>query len=136
MAGLHQRLADRLHVDLVGEAGEARLQIVGVGRRQIGPIERRLLLGRRRDAEHFALGGRERDHDEVVLIRAERRLALGGEHADHLQRHALDLDGGADRVLAGTEELAIHRLADDDDEVGLAVVLGGDAAARRRCASW
>ena len=125
--GVHQRLTDRLHVDLVGKAGQSRLQIVRIGPRQIGPIERRLLRGRRRDAKHFAFGRGERRHDKIVLIRAEHRLALGDEHADHLQRHALDQDGGADRVFAGTEELVVHRLPDDDDEVGLVFVLGRDA---------
>ena len=126
--GLHQRLTHRLHVDLIGKARQPRLQIVRIGRRQIGPIERRLLRGRRGDAEHFAFGRRERHHDKIVLIRAEGRLALGDQHADHLQRHALDLDEGADRVFAGTEQLAVHRLPDDDDEVGLVFVLGRDAA--------
>ena len=91
IAGLHLGRADRLDIDLVDEAGQPRLQIIGIGRRQIDPVDRRLLLARRRDAEHLALGGRERDHDDIVLILAEGGLSLGGQQADHAQRHALDL---------------------------------------------
>jgi len=53
---LHPRLADRLHIDLICETGQARLQIVWIGRGQTGPIEQRLLLIRRRDTQHFTLG--------------------------------------------------------------------------------
>jgi hypothetical protein len=82
--GMYLRLAQRLHVYLVDKAGEPRLQIVRIGPRQIRPIERHLLRGRRRDAEHFALGGGEWRHHQIILIGAEHRLAFGGEYADHL----------------------------------------------------
>ena len=52
---LHLRRARRLHVDLVHEAGQPLLEVVGVGRRRIDPVERDLLLARRGDAEHLAL---------------------------------------------------------------------------------
>ena len=127
---LHQRLGCCLHVDIVDKAGQPRLQIVGIGRRQIGPIERCLLLGRRRYAKHFLFGGRKRDHNQIVLICAKGRLTFGDEQTDDLQWHALDLDEGADRILAGTEQLAIDRLADDDDQRRFAFVFRADAASR------
>jgi DNA polymerase (family 10) len=43
---------------------------VGAG----GPVDRHLLDARRGDAEHFTRGCRERGHDDVVLVLAERRF--------------------------------------------------------------
>ncbi len=127
----HPLLAHRLDVDHVGVAGQARRQIVGVRRRQIGPVVLRLRLRGRRDAEHFPFRGRKRHHDEIVLILAEGGLALGGEDADDAQRHAAHLDESAQRVLASGEQLAIDGLAEQHDEIGLALVVPGQSPARR-----
>jgi hypothetical protein len=42
-------------------------------------------------------------------------LALGRKKPDDAQRHALDLDHGADRVLASAEQLLVDGPAEDDD---------------------
>ena len=120
---LHVARARGLHVDLIHIAGEARLEIVGIGRRRIGPVQRRLLLARRRDADHFAFGGRERDHDKVVLIGTERRLAFGRQNPDDAQRYALDLDDGTEGIFVGAEQLAKHRLTQHDHQRGLVFVI-------------
>jgi hypothetical protein len=46
--GLYLCLAHRLQVNLVDVAGQPRLQIVGIRRQQVGAVELRLLLARRR----------------------------------------------------------------------------------------
>jgi hypothetical protein len=46
-SSLHHWLTNCLDVDLVGKTGHSRLQIVRIGPRQIGPIERGLLRGGR-----------------------------------------------------------------------------------------
>ena len=101
----------RLHEDLVDEAGQARRAgRRGSGGGRIDPVELASAAWRRRgDAEHLALRGGERDHHQIVLVLAERRLALGREHADHAQRHALDLDQRADRILVGRRTAACRR---------------------------
>ncbi len=93
----------RLHIDLVHVAGQSLLKVVRIGRRRIDPVERNLLLARRGDPKDLPLGGRERKHDQVVLIRAIGCLPLGSEHADNAQGRALDLDHRADRALVGSE---------------------------------
>ncbi len=121
-------LADRLHEDLVYIAGEMRLQRVRIGRAGIDPVELRLRLRRRGDAQHFTFRSGERDHHQIVLVRAERRLALGFEHADHPQRCALHLDERADRDLRCAEQLGRDRLADDGDLRGSRLVVGRNSA--------
>src|SRR6185312_15416403 len=126
---LNQLGARRLDENLIDVAGEARRQPVRVGRRRIGGGDRRLLLRRRGDAQDAALGGGEGHHEEIVLVLAERCLALGGEDADDAQRHAFHLNGRADRVFVFAEELAIDRLTDDADQRTGAVVLLREGAA-------
>ena len=60
----------RLHIELVDEAGKVRLDPVGVGD---GAVKAVCLvrLARSGDAQHFAFGGAEGDHDKIVLIGAE-----------------------------------------------------------------
>src|SRR5450631_3675674 len=103
--GLHLMRSDSLNVDQIREAGQSCLQVVRIGWWRIGPIYGRLLLGWRRDTQHLAFGRREWGHQDIILVLAERRLALGGEEADDPQRHALDLDKGADWILPRAEEL-------------------------------
>ena len=74
------------------------------------------MLAWRRHAENLAFGGRERDHDEIVLVRSIGCLPLGGEDANDAQGHAFDLDYRTDRTLVGAEQLAGNRLAEDCDE--------------------
>src|SRR6185437_4797365 len=88
----------------------------------------RLLLARRGNAEHFALSGRERDHDEVVLVGAERRLSLGGENADHAQWNALDLNQRADRAFVCREQLPYNGLTEYRHQRSAIVVLRQNAA--------
>ena len=86
-------------------------------------------MRRRRDAEHLGLGGAERHHDEIVLILAIGRLAFGRERADDAQRHALDQDDGADRIVRGRKEIADDGLAEHRHEGGAALVVAADRAA-------
>jgi hypothetical protein len=79
---LNAVLAGRLHVDHIGETGHPRLQILRVGRRQIGPVDRRLLLAWRGDPEHLALGGRERD----IGRRSPRRRVKAGNRPNSISR--------------------------------------------------
>ncbi len=62
---------------------------------------------------------RKRHEDDIVLVGAEARLALGLKQADHLAGHVLDAEVLADRIDV-TEQLVAHGLADD---------AGGPAAA-------
>ena len=64
---------------------------------------------------HRGVGG---DHD-AVLVRGPRG-ALLGEHADDLEARRAELDRLAERVLPGREEVAEHRLADQDDAAAVA----------------
>ena len=66
---------------------------------------------RARGAEHAAARGLDRHQDQVVLVGAHHALALGVEHADHGERHALDADRLVERV-GGAEQLLRHRRAD------------------------
>ncbi len=59
----------------------------------------------------------------VVLILAEAGLAFAGEHPDHPHRHALDQNGGADRVLVIAEQVLQHGLAEQADAGGAAQVV-------------
>jgi hypothetical protein len=75
--------ANGLHVEHICKACQSRLQIIGIGWWQIGPVDIHLLLGGSRHTEHLALGGRERRHNDVVLVLAKGRLALGRKHPNH-----------------------------------------------------
>ncbi len=121
---------DGLYVDLVHVADQPLLKVVGVGWQRIDPVERRLLLTWRGDAEDLTLGGREGDHDEIVLIGTEWCLSFRRENANHTQRHAFDLDDRADRVGVGAEQLAGNGLAKDHDQRGVVVVVLRNAATR------
>ena len=74
---------------------------------------------RRGDADHLALGRRERDHHEIVLIGSIGRLAFGTEDADDAQRNAFDLDHRPERIDVCAEQLPVNRLAKHDDQRGL-----------------
>ena len=65
-------------------------------------------------AQHLLLGGAERDQDRVVLVLAERGLALALQDADHREGDVLDPDHLAERI-AVAEEVAGHGLADERD---------------------
>ena len=114
-------LIHRLHVNLIHVPDHARLQPVGIRRRRIDPVDGSLLLAWRRNADNLALGRRERNHDQIVLVLPKGRLSLGVENSDDLQRNALGLHHGANRILRGAEELPTHGLAENDNK-------------RRRCA--
>ena len=79
--------------------------------------------------EQAARRRERRDRDVVLILDAVRALAL--EHADDLERDAVDLDGLADRVLAG-EEVRHDGRADDEVALLIGVVLRGEERARRR----
>ena len=70
--------------------------------------------------------------DQVVLVLPKRRLSLGLEDSHDLQRNALGLHHGADRVLRGAEELPTHGLSQKHNKAGAALILrrnlspGGD----------
>jgi hypothetical protein len=125
----HGGLADGLHIDAIDVTGQMRGQFVRIRRIGIDPVELGLRLAGSGNAEHFALRRSEGDHDQIVLIAAPRRLPLGLEHADHPQRHALDLDEGADRQLRWAEQLRGDRFADDGDQRGGRHVGLGDGTA-------
>ena len=57
--------------------------------------------------------------------------ALLGEHADDLEARRAELDRLAERVLAGREQVAEHRLADERDAAAVRDVRPRDRAARR-----
>ncbi len=56
----------------------------------------------------------DRHEDDVVLVDAERRLALGREDAEHPERVPADADDPPDGVLVA-EERVRHGHADEDD---------------------
>ena len=56
-------------------------------------------------------------------------MAFGHERPDDPQRHALDQDDGAERIVRGRKELAVDGLADHHDECGTRLVFGADGAA-------
>eukprot|EP01035_Chromulina_nebulosa_P035102 gene35101-47164_t len=70
-------------------------------------------------ADDAAPAGVERHEDDVVLVLAQRRLALGRHHADDLEGHVADAELLFERVLLA-EEIARHRLADDGDDLAAA----------------
>jgi hypothetical protein len=89
--------------------------VTGTPMMHVYPIQRCLLLARCRDAEYFALSRAEGNHDDIVLILPICRLSFAGENADDAQRHAFDLQNGAERPLAGSEQLTIDRLPNHGD---------------------
>ena len=121
--GVDRGQADSLDVELIDIAGQPELQAVRIGPGRIHPIELGLLLGGRSSAEHAALGRGKRQHDDIVLILAKCRLTLPGQEPDDAQRRALDLDDGANRVLARSEQLMIDGLPDQSDERRLGLVV-------------
>src|SRR5262245_40759370 len=74
-------------------------------------IERNTVGSRERDVlqvsdpEQLLLHRREGHDHRVVLVWAERRLALAGQYADDSERLVLDADGRAGWIGARTEEL-------------------------------
>ena len=131
IAVLNLPRSDGLHVDLIHIAQHARLQIIGVGRWQIDPIERRLRLTRRSDAENLPLRCRKRDHDDIVLILPVSGLPFRGKNADNPKRHALYLYERSNRVLIGSEELTANRLPNKCNECRLAFVVLSDGSSGR-----
>ena len=116
-----------LDIDLIHEAREARLNAIRIWLRHKDRACR-CRLRRCRDAEHLGLGGTERHHDEIILVLAIGRLTFGGERPDDAQRHALDQDDGAHRIVRGSKQIAKDSLADDRHQRGAALVFGADAA--------
>src|SRR5205085_3185015 len=63
-----------------------------------------------------------RQQDEIVLVLAKRREALGGERADHLARQVGDTQRLADWIFE-TEETLLHGVADDANTGGVVHVI-------------
>ena len=81
-------------------------------------------------AQHLLLGGGERDQDQVVLVLAERGLALRLEDADDRERDLLDPDRLADGI--GVPEQAVPDRVPEDGDLRRAVhVLGLEHPAAR-----
>src|SRR2546426_4861400 len=78
-----------------------------------------------------SLRGRDRDHDDVVLVLAPRALALAVEHADHREGDLLDPDDLAGGLRLA-EEVERRRLAHEGNFRGAVHVLDADLPAVHR----
>src|SRR5271166_4351933 len=73
------------------------------------------------DTEHFPLGGRNRQQDDVVLIVSLGRLALSNEHPDHSEWDIFNTDRLADRI--GSIKQVIHRSLAEYGDFGSAIYI-------------